>query len=57
MLKLMGKIIFTILSSKIFCLSTPVVFSYPSVLTFVLGAQKNHLIEMVLLSAITICFG
>ena len=32
-------------------------FSYPSVPTFVLGAQKNHLIEMVLLSTHNICFG
>ena len=32
-------------------------FSYPSVLTFVLGAHKNRLIEMVLLSTINICFG
>ena len=29
-----------------------VTFSYP----FVLGAQKNHLIEMVLLSTYNICF-
>ena len=33
------------------------IFSYPSVLTYVLGAQKNHLIEMVLLSGHNICFG
>ena len=33
------------------------IFSYPSVLTFVLGAQKNRLIEMVLLSTQNICFG
>ena len=33
------------------------IFSYPLVLTHVLGAQKNHLIEMVLLSAHNICFG
>ena len=33
------------------------VFSYPSVLKFVLGAQKNHLIEMVILSTHNICFG
>ena len=32
-------------------------FSYPSVLTFVLGAQKNRLIETVLLSTYNICFG
>ena len=31
-------------------------FSYPSVLTFVLGAQKNRLIETVLLSTHNICF-
>ena len=31
-------------------------FSYPSVLTYVLGAQKNHLIETVLLSTHNICF-
>ena len=33
------------------------IFSYPSVLTFVLGAQKNRLIETVLLSTHNICFG
>ena len=33
------------------------IFSYPSVLTYVLGAQKNHLIETVLLSTHNICFG
>ena len=32
-------------------------FSYPSVLTYVLGAQKNCLIEKVLLSTYNICFG
>ena len=31
-----------------------VTISYPSILIFVLGAQKNHLIEMVLLSPIEI---
>ena len=31
-------------------------FSDPSVLTYVLGAQKNRLIETVLLSIHTICF-
>ena len=31
--------------------------SYPSVLTYVLGAQKNRLIETVLLSTQNICFG
>ena len=33
------------------------IFSYPSVLTFVLNAQKNRLIETVLLSTHNICFG
>ena len=35
------------------------IFSYPSVLTYVLGAQKNCLIETVLLSThnIHVCFG
>ena len=32
-------------------------FSYPSVYTCVLGAQKNRLIETVLLSTHNICFG
>ena len=31
--------------------------SYPSVLTFVLGAKNNRLIGMVLLSTHIICFG
>ena len=34
-----------------------VFFSYPSVLAYVLGTQKNRLIEMVLLSTHKICFG
>ena len=34
-----------------------IIFSYPSVLAYVLGAQKNHLIETVLLSTHNICFG
>ena len=33
------------------------IFSYPSVLTYVLGAQKNRLIETVLLCTHNICFG
>ena len=33
------------------------IFSYPSVLTYILGAQKNCLIETVLLSTHNICFG
>ena len=32
-------------------------FSYPSILTYVSGAQKNFLIETVLLSTHNICFG
>ena len=33
------------------------IFSYLSVLTYLLGAQKNRLIETVLLSPHNICFG
>ena len=33
------------------------IFSYPSVLTYVLDAQKNRVIETVLLSTHNICFG
>ena len=33
------------------------IFSYPSILTFVLGSQKNRLIEAVLLSTYNICLG
>ena len=33
------------------------IFSYPLVLTYVLGAQENRLIETVLLSTHNICFG
>ena len=33
------------------------IFSYLPVLTFVFGAQKSPLIEMVLLSTDNICFG
>ena len=33
------------------------IFTYPSILTYVLGAQKNCLIETVLLSTHNICFG
>ena len=33
------------------------IFSYPSILTNVLGAQKNRLIETVLLSTHNISFG
>ena len=33
------------------------IFSYPSVLTYVLGAQKNRLIETLLLGTHNICFG
>ena len=31
-------------------------FSNPSIVTYVLGAQKNHLSETVLLSSNNICF-
>ena len=34
-----------------------VIFSYLSVLTYVLGAQKNRIIERVVLSIHKICFG
>ena len=34
-----------------------IIISYPSVLTYVLGAEKNRLFEMVLLSTHNICFG
>ena len=33
------------------------IFSYPSIFTYILGAQKNHLIDTVLLSTHNICFG
>ena len=33
------------------------IFSYPYFLSYVLGAQKNRLIETVLLSTHNICFG
>ena len=33
------------------------IFSYPSILTYVLGDQKNRLNEKVLLSTHNICFG
>ena len=33
------------------------IFSCPSILIYVLGAQKNHLIETVLLSSRNISFG
>ena len=32
-------------------------FAYPSVYTYVLGAQNNRLIEKILLSTYNICFG
>ena len=34
-----------------------VAFSYALIRKHVLGTQKNHLIEMVLLSTLNICFG
>ena len=42
--------------TKIFSVKMQI-FSYPSVLTYVLGAHKNRLIETVLLSTHNICFG
>ena len=33
------------------------IFTCPSILTFVLGAQKNSLIETILLSTHNTCFG
>ena len=33
------------------------IFPYPSVLTYVAGAQKNRFIQTVLLSTHNICFG
>ena len=33
------------------------IFSYPSVVAYVLGAQKNGLIEIVFFSTHNICFG
>ena len=33
------------------------IFSYPLVLAYVLGAQKNRLIETVPLSTQNVCFG
>ena len=38
-------------------MSVKLLFSYPSAKTCVLDTQKNHLIEMVLLSTHNICFG
>ena len=43
------------LDTQNFCVKL-LIFSYPSVLKYVLGAQKN-LIETVLLSTHNICFG
>ena len=42
--------------TKIFSVKIQI-FSYPSDLTYVLDAQKNRLIETVLLSTYNICFG
>ena len=42
---------------QIFCVSkTAINYSYPSVETYVLTAQKNRLIETALLSTHNICF-
>ena len=39
-----------------FLIAKLLILSYPSVLTYVWGAQKNRLIETVLLSTHNICF-
>ena len=44
------------LVKQIFSKKLPL-YSYPSVSTYVLGAQKNCLVETVLLSTHKICFG
>ena len=45
-------------SDKQKCLSIKVsIFSYPSNEKYVVGAQKNRLVETVLLSTHNICFG
>ena len=44
------------MDKKKFCVEMKI-FSYPSVLTYVLGAQKNPYFETVLLSTHNICFG
>ena len=60
MLKRKGKKIFKINTevkiNKFFSVKL-LIFSYPSVLTYFWGAQKNRLIETVLLSTHNICFG
>ena len=33
------------------------IFSYPYVVTYIVGTQKNRLIEMILLSTQNICLG
>ena len=45
-----------VLKAKFFSLNL-LLFSYPSIFTCVLDAQKNLLIETVLLSIHNICFG
>ena len=42
---------------QIFLASKLCILSHSPILTFVLGAQKNRLIETVLLSTHNICFG
>ena len=44
------------LDNQIFFCVKLYIFSYPSILTYVLGAQKNRLTETVLLSTLNICF-
>ena len=44
-----------LLKSRLFLSMELRILSYPSVLTFVLGVQKNRLIETVLLSTHNLC--
>ena len=56
--KFLDKCRFLVAQVKIKFLSVKLLtFSYPSVITYVLGAQKTRLIETVLLSTHNKCFG
>ena len=46
-----------LVDKEIFVCVKLLIFSFPTVLTYILGAQKNRLIETVLLSTHNICFG
>ena len=54
---LLTRLKFCLFNLTIFFSVKLLLFSYPSVLTYVLGAQKIRLIEAVLLSTHNICFG